>query len=174
MKKIIIMLAIISLCMYYFKFNKNEVVTIPNEAIRFRVLANSNSLEDQNIKKNISDKMKYELYNKLKDTKNINEARSVINDNMDDFDTLLKNEMKNKPYSYTIDYGIHTFPKKEYKGAVYKEGNYESLLVTLGKGEGDNFWCVLFPPLCITEVEETNKNDVEYKFFIKEILDKYF
>jgi len=174
MRKTIIILAIISLFVYYIKFNKNEVVTIPNEAIRFRVLANSNSIEDQNIKKNVSDKMQQKLYEKLKDTKNVNEARSIIKNNMDSFDNLLKEEMKNIPYSYVLDYGIHTFPKKEYKGVIYKEGNYESLLVTLGKGEGNNFWCVLFPPLCITEVEETKKADVEYKFFIKELIDKYF
>ena len=54
----------------------------------------------------------------------------------------------------------------------YKEGNYESLVVTLGDGSGDNFWCVLFPPLCLLEAEDTN-NEVEYKFFVKELIDKY-
>ena len=67
---------------------------------------------------------------------------------------------------------MHFFPKKEYKGVVYKEGEYESLLITLGKGQGDNFWCVLFPPLCVMEEDETK--DVEYKWFIKDILEKYF
>ena len=55
-----------------------------------------------------------------------------------------------------------------------KEGNYESLVVKLGEGKGENFWCVLFPPLCLLEAEESDKDEVEYKSFIKEIIDKYF
>ena len=70
---------------------------------------------------------------------------------------------------------MHEFPEKEYKGVVYDEGYYESLLVTLGEGKGDNFWCVLFPPLCLMEAEETDDTtEVEYKSFIKEIIEKYF
>ena len=65
------------------------------------------------------------------------------------------------------------FPKKKYKGITYKEGNYESLVITLGEGAGDNFWCVLFPPLCLIEADETSNDNVEYKFFVKELIDKY-
>ena len=70
---------------------------------------------------------------------------------------------------------MHYFPTKTYKGITYDEGNYESLLVTLGSGKGDNWWCVLFPPLCLLEAEESSDvKDVEYKSFIKEIIEKYF
>ena len=62
-------------------------------------------------------------------------------------------------------------PEKEYKGVKYKEGYYESWVITLGEGEGNNWWCVLFPPLCLVEAEEAD--EVEYKFFIKELIDKY-
>jgi len=48
---------------------------------------------------------------------------------------------------------------------------YESLLVTLGSGKGDNWWCVLFPPLCLLEAEESDK--IEYKFFVQELIEKY-
>ena len=71
----------------------------------------------------------------------------------------------------TINFGDNYFPEKEYKDVIYEEGKYESLVVTLGNGEGDNWWCVLFPPICTLEVEE-NK-DIEYKFFVKEIFEKY-
>ena len=66
------------------------------------------------------------------------------------------------------------FPQKEFKGVTYEEGYYESLVVTLGSGSGDNWWCVLFPPLCLLEAEESEKDDVEYQFFVKELIDKYF
>lgn len=175
MKKIIIiLLAVLSIVMVYNNFNKSENVKIPDSAIRFRVLANSNSPRDQKIKEDVRDKMQKELYTLLKNSKSIKEARGLISDNMDNFNNILSKEMEDKDYSYTIDYGMHEFPEKTYKGITYEAGKYESLLVTLGEGKGDNWWCVLFPPLCLMEAEETNTDEVEYKSFIKEIIEKYF
>ena len=176
MKRVIILLlALISIFYVYTTFKKEESVKIPDSAIRFRILANSNSPRDQKIKQDITDKMQEELYNLLKNTKNINEARQLIKTNMNNFDNLLSNEMKDIEYSYDIDYGMHEFPKKVYTGITYDEGQYESLLVTLGQGKGDNWWCVLFPPICLLEAEENqDSKNVEYKFFIKEIIEKYF
>ena len=165
MKKIIlIFLSALSIYMVYTRSIEKETIRIPESAIRFRVLANSNSLRDQKIKENIRDKMQKELYDLLKDSKSINHARNLITSNIDNFDNLL-----------AIDYGLHNFPEKKYKGITYEAGEYESLLVTLGEGKGDNWWCVLFPPLCLLEAEENvEENDVEYKSFIKEIIEKYF
>ena len=175
MKKIIIiLLAVLSIVMVYNNFNKSENVKIPDSAIRFRVLANSNSPRDQKIKEDVRDKMQKELYTLLENSKSIKEARGLISDNMDNFNNILSKEMEDKDYSYTIDYGMHEFPEKTYKGITYEAGEYESLLVTLGEGKGDNWWCVLFPPLCLMEAEETNTDEVEYKSFIKELIDKYF
>ena len=174
-KVIIILLAGLSLYMFFGKTNKQETVKIPDSAIRFRVLANSNSPRDQKIKEEVRDKMQAELYSILENSKSIKQARSIISDNMDNFDNIVREEMKAKEYSYTIDYGMHEFPEKVYKGITYEAGEYESLLVTLGEGKGDNWWCVLFPPLCLLEAEEsTNTDEVEYKSFIKEIIEKYF
>ena len=151
-----------------------ETVKIPDSAIRFRILANSNSPRDQRIKEEVRDKMQKELYQLLENSKSTKQARNLIINNMDNFNSLLENEMKDKEYSYTIDYGMHVFPEKTYKGITYEAGEYESLLVTLGEGSGDNWWCVLFPPLCVMEAEETNTSKIEYKSFIKEIIEKYF
>ena len=75
---------------------------------------------------------------------------------------------------YKINYGMNYFPEKEYKGVTYEEGEYESLVITLGNGLGENFWCVLFPPLCLLEADEEETEEVEYTSFVKEIIDKYF
>ena len=90
-------------------------------------------------------------------------------------DNLTKETLKNLGYDkdYKINYGYNYFPKKKYKSVTYKEGMYESLVITLGTGEGDNWWCVLFPPLCLVEADESTVGDAEYTFFIKEIIDKY-
>ena len=174
-KMILIFLVGLMIFSVYNKSKKNEEVKLPDSAIRFRVLANSNSPRDQKIKEEVRDKMQKELYTLLENAKSAKQARNLITSNMDNFNDILAEEMKDKEYSYTIDYGMHPFPEKKYKGITYEAGEYESLLVTLGSGEGDNWWCVLFPPLCLLEAEETtNNSDVEYKSFIKEIIEKYF
>lgn len=174
-KLIIIFLSLISVITVYNSFLEEKNIKIPDSAIRFRVLANSNSPRDQKIKEDVRDRMQEELYNLLKTSKDINEARVLINDKLTYFDDIVGEELEDAPYSYTIDYGMHEFPSKVYKGVTYDAGEYESLLVTLGEGKGDNWWCVLFPPLCLLEAEETtNTSEVEYKSFIKELIEKYF
>ena len=155
---------------------KLETVIIPKEAIRFRVIANSNSEEDQKIKKEITNnlykefsKLKYKI-NDISDAKKQLELQIPIVESIVE-ETLEKNKIVKK---YDINYGFNYFPEKEYKGVIYPEGEYESLVVTLGDGLGENFWCVLFPPLCLLEAEKADTSDVEYTSFIKEVLEKYF
>ena len=174
MKKVFVFILMLLLVVSVYK-KSNDSVKIPDSAIRFRILANSNSPRDQKIKEDIRNKMQKELYSLLQNSKSINDSRKIINSNMSNFDEILKDSMKDIEYPYSIDYGMHYFPSKTYKGITYDEGNYESLLVTLGSGKGDNWWCVLFPPLCLLEAEESSDvKDVEYKSFIKEIIEKYF
>lgn len=173
MKKIVILiLCIVSIL--YVSNNSNNNIKIPDDAIRFRILANSNSPRDQKIKEDIKEKLEKDLYTVLKNSKSVEESRKLLNDNMDVFDNTLKEETKTLEYSYKINYGLNYFPEKEYKGITYDEGYYESLYVTLGSGEGDNFWCVLFPPLCIMEGTQENTDEAQYKFFVKELIEKYF
>ena len=87
------MLACLSLYMFFNKTNKQETVKIPDSAIRFRVLANSNSPRDQKIKEEVRDKMQAELYSILENSKSIKQARSIISDNMDNFDNIVREEM---------------------------------------------------------------------------------
>lgn len=150
-----------------------EEIKIPDEAIRFRVVANSDSKYDQSIKLKVKTEVEKELYNLLKDTKGIDEARNTINNNLDNIDNKVNSLLIKEKYNlgYNLNFGYNYFPEKEFNGVVYEEGMYESLLVTLGEGKGDNWWCVLFPPLCLLEAEESD--EVEYKLFIQELIEKY-
>ncbi len=164
MKKIIIFLFIITIILL---INDNKkYIFIPNESIRFRIIANSNSNKDQELKKEIKNKLENELYYILKDSNNINDARNNINNNIDYLDNLLKKYNIN----YSISYGNNYFPKKEYKNILYKEGNYESLVITIGEGLGDNYWCCLFPPLCFIDEDISN---YEYSFYVNKLINKY-
>lgn len=166
---------IIILIMILITNNSNKVI-IPKEAIRFRVIANSNTNIDQQEKKRIAKELSYDVVEVLSKTNSIEDARKTIQSNINNFETTVQNIVEEENYETTvnIDYGNHYFPEKTYKGVTYEEGEYESLVVTLGKGKGENFWCVLFPPLCLLEAEENETDEVEYKSFIKELIDKYF
>ena len=163
MKKIIIGLFLVSLVLI-FKSGEKEIL-IPNEAIRFRVIANSDTLEDQNKKMVIKEKIEKEVYELIKgDSKT-----SEVKDNIDN----IRKIVDKYDINYDINYGENYFPAKNYKGVIYKPGNYESLVITLGEGKGNNFWCVLFPPLCLLDNEKSDVGEVEYKFFVKQLLDKF-
>ena len=167
----LIILLLLSIYLYSIS-NKKEEIVVPDTAIRFRILANSNTAYDQNVKLKVKERLEEELFYILSTAKNAEESDILIKSNLNNIDNIVKEELSNEKYSYSINYGMNYFPEKEYKGVKYNEGEYKSLLVTLGKGEGDNFWCVLFPPLCMMETDETT--EVEYKFLIKDTLEKYF
>ena len=174
MKRIFIILVVLLGILMYNK-NPNEVL-IPNSAIRFRVIGNSNSVSDQNTKVLVRNNLEKEITNDLKNSKDIETSRKILSSNIDKYrnnvaKTLISNNIEE---TFSINYGLNYFPEKNYKGIRYEEGNYESLVVTLGSGEGNNWWCVLFPPLCLLEAEEEyDTEEVEYKSFIKELIDKY-
>ena len=174
MKKIIIILSIFFIILL--SSNATDDLIIPDESIRVRVVANSNSTRDQLIKHEVKKKLEEDITNLLSDASDITDARNIIKYNIDTIDTSVQTVLQENKYNmeYKVDFGYNLFPKKKYKGVVYKEGYYESVVVTLGHGEGDNWWCVLFPPLCLMETDESNLEDIEYKSFIKEIIDKYF
>ena len=165
MKKIIIILFIIMVVGVL--LNEKEKLLIPDNAIRFRIIANSDSNEDQELKLEIKDKVENEIYKIIGDTNNIDIARNKIKNNLNKVDNILKEYN----VEYEINYGDNFFPQKEYKGVSYEAGNYESLVITLGNGTGHNWWCVLFPPLCLLD-EKENLEDVEYEFYAQELINK--
>lgn len=172
MKKVILIILLMLSIYLYSISNKKEEIVVPDTAIRFRILANSNTAYDQNVKLKVKERLEKELFYILSTAKTPEESDILIKSNLNNIDNIVKEELSNEKYAYSINYGMNYFPEKEYKGVKYNEGEYKSLLVTLGKGEGDNFWCVLFPPLCMMETEEAS--EIEYKFFIKDTLEKYF
>ena len=158
MKKLIIILTIVIavLCL-----NKKEYYD--KNTIRFRIIANSNSIEDQRLKKEIINDISEDLLNKKINT--MSKERKYIKEKI----PVFEDKIKNKTNKYSINYGKNHFPEKVYNGKIYKEGDYESLVITLGEGQGNNFWCILFPPLCMIDKEEEK---VEYKSLLKEVINK--
>lgn len=173
MKKTIFILITIFLIYYIIGVASEEIIKIPDEAIRFRVIANSNSTQDQDVKYKVKDEVESYMASILQNVDNIDESRTIISTNLDNISNKVTNVFNRNNYklNYMVNFGLNYFPEKEFKGITYDAGYYESLVITIGEGKGDNWWCVLFPPLCMLEAEEST--DVEYKSFVKEIVDKY-
>ena len=167
MKKIIVILFVITILLCLTN-NKHEVL-IPSDAIRFRIIANSNSIKDQQEKLEIKEELEPVLASILSNSSNHNNTKETIMDNMDN----IKRVIEKHNINYEINYGNNYFPEKTYKGVRYPEGNYESLVITLGEGIGENWWCVLFPPLCLLEASEANYDEVTYTTYFQEILDNF-
>lgn len=166
MKKVIILVLIVLILISVLK--TEESLIIPEDSIRFRVIANSNSLKDQELKMAIVKDLEQTVIPNIETATSLKESKELINNNM----PLINNTLSKYTDNYNVSFGQNYFPIKEYNGVLYNEGEYESLVITLGQGSGENFWCVLFPPLCLLEAEETNKDEVEYKSLVKEIIEK--
>lgn len=167
MKKIICILFMFSIIMIRNNYNE-ESVLIPKESIRFRIIANSNNVEDQKLKLGIKNELQREVISKLS-TNSYVTTKESIEASINTIDKVLKKHN----ISYNISYGENYFPEKSFKGVIYPKGEYQSLVVTLGEGLGDNWWCVLFPPLCLLEANEAEYSDVEYSLYTKEIINKF-
>lgn len=170
MKKLIILILIAIAAVYI--SNKNEYVEIPSSSIRMRVIASDNTEENQSKKKIIKTVLESALYDLIEDADDIENVDKVILDNKDKIDKKIEDKIKedNMNLSFTSNYGLNYFPEKEYKGLVYEAGNYKSYVVTLGEGKGENWWCVLYPPLCLID---EGASDYDYHYLIKDVLDKY-
>jgi len=166
MKKVIPILFIFFVI--YALTNTKELL-IPDYAIRFRIIANSDSEEDQQLKLAVKQSLETELNEIMLKAKTSKEAMALLEEAMPEIEKVVNNY----GVIHSISLGENYFPEKTYQGVTFPSGNYESLVITLGSGKGQNWWCVMFPPLCLLESKQNNTNNVEYKLFVQELLTKY-
>lgn len=127
--------------------------TIPEESIRLRILANSDSAQDQALKREVRDAIIARMQDWVIGPHSLDEARAVVTAHLPEFDELVGQMIAARGYNYphTVELGVVPFPTKMYGDDVYPAGDYEALRVVIGSGEGQNWWCVLFPPLCFVD-----------------------
>ncbi|MDM5299745.1 stage II sporulation protein R [Bacillus pumilus] len=131
----------------------NQPVVIPDEAIRLRILANSDRSADQDVKRSIRDEVNANMTEWVKDLTSIEQARRVIRSKLPEINRIAKAKLKEQhiDQSVSVSFQKASFPTKLYGNFVYPAGKYEAILITLGEGDGANWWCVLFPPLCFID-----------------------
>ncbi|WP_077307098.1 stage II sporulation protein R [Terribacillus halophilus] len=165
MKKLLLFLFAIGLLFVYIFYpgtnteaqvsnNSQAVKQIPDEAIRLRILANSDSEADQQLKRLIRDEVNKQINEWVQDISDIEEARKIIEEQLPEIKKtvarVLNEEGKSQKFNVKYSENI-SFPAKLYGTYLYPAGQYEAVLITLGEGEGENWWCVLFPPLCFLD-----------------------
>lgn len=165
---------------------------IANEIIRFHVIANSNTDEDQALKLKVRDEVIEFVSNSLKESKDLDESRQFIIDNKSNIEDIAKSVIIENGYSYNVTSTLsrENFPDKIYGDVVFPQGEYEAYRILIGEAKGENWWCVMFPPLCfvdgtkeaidstevVEKLESNNKkekiknNKVKFKFKLFQML----
>lgn len=167
MKKILVIIVCI-LAIFTLNSNKIQVKSesvqqdIASKIIRFHVIANSDSKSDQALKLKVRDKVLEYIQPKLKKSKSIEESRRIIKENDKQIIDIANKTIKDNGYSYTVKTTLsnENFPIKTYGNITLPQGKYEAYRIIIGEGKGQNWWCVMFPPLCFVDI---TKGEVSYK-----------
>lgn len=143
------------LCFIFSTYMDATKTALAEGVIRLHVVANSDSKADQELKLKVRDRILDECGVFFKDGKNIDTVRGDICGNLKYIEGIAKNEIEKNGYDYDVNvsFQMTEFPRKEYGNITLPAGEYQALKVDIGSGEGKNWWCVLFPPLCF--VDET-------------------
>ncbi|MDT8860447.1 stage II sporulation protein R [Alkalihalobacillus sp. MEB130] len=160
------------------------------EAVRLRILANSDSVRDQALKRDIRDEVNAAITEMVLGVNDLEEGKAMIEGNLAKIEDIVEAELAKMgmDQTYEVSFSEVEFPTKLYGNIVYPAGLYDAVLITLGEGKGENWWCVLFPPLCFLdmangdavaadaeveeEVVEEDVEEVEVAFFVVEIFSK--
>lgn len=160
MKKNLKMVIILSFLLFIYisvcaiSYAQNVSTDIANSVFRLHVIANSDTDEDQNLKYMVRDNLLNYMNSICKDCESKQEAISIVEENKDVFQQIATDTITKQGYSYpvTINIGNFEFPTKHYGDISLPAGFYDALRVEIGEAKGQNWWCVMFPPLCFVDI----------------------
>ena len=158
------------------QYVKNQRIQeqIAGKVLRFHVLANSDTAEDQNLKLAVRDAVGSRMAELLSDVPDREACEQVVEAHLPEIAETAQAVVREAGYEYEVHAAIEEteFPSKTYGKFTFPEGKYEALRVVIGEGEGHNWWCVMYPPLCIPAAETVESDDETAKdYFSKEELD---
>ena len=135
-------------------YAQNISYEIADSVFRLHVIANSDSKEDQDLKYKVRDNLLEYMNQICSNCNSKDEAINIVNQNKDTFKKIAKETITNEGYSYdvNINIGNFEFPTKNYGDISLPAGYYDALRVEIGEAKGQNWWCVMFPPLCFVDI----------------------
>ena len=147
----------------------NSVSTdIADSVFRLHVIANSDSKVDQDLKYTVRDHLLEYMNSLCSNCTTKEQAINIAKQNIDNFKQIALDTIQNEGFSYSVNVSIGNFefPTKDYGDISLPAGYYDALKVEIGEAKGQNWWCVMFPPLCFTDVSsgivpEESKEDLE-------------
>ncbi len=172
-KKLIFIFTIVVLIFFYvFLLSVNYVKAVSynlsDSVFRLHIIANSDSENDQNLKLKVRDNVIEYMNTLTSNCSNKADVISIVSDNLDNFKNIALNTIKENGYNYdvNIEVGNFYFPTKTYGDISFPSGNYDALKIEIGQAVGQNWWCVLFPPLCFVNsttgiVPEDSKEELK-------------
>ena len=141
---------------------------IANSVFRLHVIANSDSDVDQNLKYIVRDNLLEYMNTLCANCTSKEEAITIANVHIEDFKEIALNTIRDEGFDYSVNVSIGNFefPTKHYGDISLPSGYYDALKVEIGEAKGQNWWCVMFPPLCFVDassgvVPEESKEDLE-------------
>lgn len=142
------------------------------EYLRIHIRANSNDDIDQSVKYLVKNAVIEYLTPKIADCDTKKKAETLLCNNLDGITVVANAVLKEKGFTYGANASVRreVFPTRKYGDLTLDGGEYDALILELGSGKGDNWWCVVYPPLCFTGEGQ----EYEYKSKIKEIIDNFF
>lgn len=170
MNKVILAICVGFLCAISIVCSVNSIhEKAANSVIRLHIRANSNSKEDQELKLKVRDAILKEAKNVFGDITDIQKAREYAKESTRIINEIAKNEIVKNGYNYNVrtSFGKADFPTKTYGDMTLPAGTYEAMTVEIGSGEGNNWWCVMFPPLCFVEETVAVVDDKTEKILIQ-------
>ena len=125
---------------------------IYDSVLRLHVLANSDSDVDQSLKLKVRDAVLNETEDLFSNCNTRDEAIERLQNELPRIEKIAKNTIENEGYDYSVsvDFGDEEYPTKNYENFCFPSGTYLSLRIIIGEGEGQNWWCVLYPPMCLS------------------------
>ena len=144
--------------------------------LRVHIRANSNLTVDQEIKYKIKDELVNYLTPLIADCNCLNDVKLTLNSNKENIELVCNAVLKNNGFTYCATAKIDTefFPTRMYGEYVLEADFYDALIVELGDAVGDNWWCVVYPPLCFLNAKQLNTNNIKYKSKLIEIVNNFF
>ena len=155
-----------------FVFMSNQKTSKQDEVLRIHIRANSNSEADQNIKYKIKDEVVKALVPVLAECQTKQDAQSAMSKNFALIEGIANKVLQESGFNYRCKCRLATeeFPTRQYDDVVFESGFYDALIVELGDAVGDNWWCVVYPPMCFLQ---TGDGQVKYRWKLMEIINSF-
>ena len=136
---------------------------LAQSVVRFHVLANSDSAEDQALKMEVKNMVLSELRPELSVSRSVEETRDFLSSRLKCIETDVSAYIQTLGYNYPVKVSLDNavFPATTYGNVTFFPGEYQALRIVIGEGEGQNWWCVVFPPLCYVDVAKDYTSEEE-------------